>query len=64
MHLEHYVCSVSDNVDWSQAMEEEMQSIRENNVFEVVDRPVGKKIIGTKWVLKEKLRLDGIPSIV
>jgi len=58
-YLKHYVCSASNNLDWSNAMDEEMQALRENNVYEVVDRPKGKKVIGTKWILKEKLRSDG-----
>jgi len=40
--------------EWSEAMEAELQSLWENQVFEVVDRPVGRKVIGTKWVLRIK----------
>ena len=40
-------------------MEEEMESMRSNNVWELVDLPEGRKAIGNKWVLKIKRLADG-----
>ncbi|KAK9108126.1 hypothetical protein Syun_024137 [Stephania yunnanensis] len=44
---------------WKIAMEEEMESMRSNNVWELVDLPEGRKAIGNKWVLKIKRKTDG-----
>ena len=41
------------------AMQEEMSSMDKNNVWELVDLPPGRKIIGNKWVLKVKRKADG-----
>ena len=45
--------------EWTAAMEAELQSLWENEVFEEVDRPAGKKVIGTKWVLRVKTDASG-----
>ncbi|CAI7910158.1 unnamed protein product [Closterium sp. NIES-54] len=44
---------------WKQAMEKELTSIKENDVFELVDPPKGAYFVGCKWVLKKKLGADG-----
>ena len=49
--------SVSD--EWTKAMNDEMESMRTNQVWELVDLPLGCKIIGNKWVLKIKCKADG-----
>ena len=41
------------------AMESEMNSLRENGVYELVDRPAGKKIVKSKWVLRVKTDAKG-----
>ena len=35
---------------WKRAMESEMDSLKENGVYEIVDRPAGKKAVKSKWV--------------
>lgn len=40
--------------DWMEAMEEEMQSLRENNTFELVKLPKGKKVLKNRWVYRVK----------
>ncbi len=45
--------------EWLAAMEEEMQSMAKNHVWELVDLPSGRKSVGTKWVLKIKRKADG-----
>jgi Reverse transcriptase (RNA-dependent DNA polymerase) len=44
---------------WMKAMKEKMESMRSNNVWELVDLPEGRKTIGNKWVLKIKRLADG-----
>ena len=40
-------------------METEMTSLRENNVWDLVKLPEGKKTVGSKWVYKVKTGGDG-----
>ena len=49
--------SVSD--EWMKAMNDEMESMRTNQVWDLVDLPSGHKEIGNKWVLKIKRKADG-----
>jgi hypothetical protein len=37
------------------AMDEEIDSIKRNNTWDIVDLPKGKNSIGVKWVYKTKL---------
>ena len=39
---------------WKKAMESEMDSLKENGVYEIVDRPAGKKVVKSKWVFRVK----------
>jgi hypothetical protein len=39
---------------WRKAMEEEMNSIVENDTWDLADLPAGQKAIGLKWVFKVK----------
>ena len=45
--------------EWMKAMEEEMESLKENQVWDLVDLPSNRKAIGNKWVLKIKRKADG-----
>ena len=36
------------------AMESEMGGLKENGVYEIVDRPAGKKVVKSKWVFRVK----------
>ena len=40
-------------------MDEEMESMRTNQVWDLVDLPPGRKSIGNKWILKIKRKADG-----
>jgi hypothetical protein len=40
-------------------MEEEMESMKINQVWDLVDLPSGRRSIGNKWVLKIKRKADG-----
>jgi hypothetical protein len=41
------------------AMKEELESIENNNTWELVDLPYGKKPIGVRWVFKVKANPKG-----
>ncbi len=40
-------------------METEMKSLQENDVWDLVRLPTGRKIVGSKWVFKKKTGADG-----
>ena len=44
---------------WQQAMDSEMASLVENGVYELVDRPKGKKVVKSKWVFRVKTNEKG-----
>lgn len=33
--------------------------MEKNRVWEMVDLPKGRKLIGCKWIFKKKLKIDG-----
>src|SRR5438128_1855492 len=46
--------------DWVMAMQEELNNFTRNEVWELVEGPKGKNIIGTKWVFKNKEDEHGV----
>nr|GEW94271.1 retrotransposon protein, putative, Ty1-copia subclass [Tanacetum cinerariifolium] len=59
------VVSYKDSSKWKAAMKEEMDSLRKNKTWELVDHPVGQKLMSCKWMFKIKegmvfKSLDGI----
>ena len=54
--------SVSDALksqEWTDAMQAEIDSLRDHNVWELVELPEGRKPVGSKWVFKLKTNADG-----
>nr|GEU60063.1 putative ribonuclease H-like domain-containing protein [Tanacetum cinerariifolium] len=49
-----------EDPSWVDAMKEEMQQFKFQNVWVLVDLPEGKYAIGTKWILKNKRDARGI----
>ncbi|BBH09623.1 ADP glucose pyrophosphorylase large subunit 1 [Prunus dulcis] len=49
----------SKDEKWVKAMDQEIDSIKKNDTWELVDLPQGKKPIGVKWVYKTKLNAQG-----
>ena len=47
------------DVDWSKAMEEEIEQIETNKKWTLVPRPKDKIVIGTKCVYRNKLDKNG-----
>ncbi|CAI7796818.1 unnamed protein product [Closterium sp. NIES-54] len=50
----------SDAEEWKKAMENELKSIEENDTWELVELPEGRKAITSKWLFKIKSDADGI----
>ncbi|CAI7863981.1 unnamed protein product [Closterium sp. NIES-53] len=49
----------SDVEEWKKAMESELKSIEENDTWELVELPEGRKAITSKWLFKIKSNADG-----
>lgn len=45
--------------EWLNAMHEEMQSIRNNDTYDIVKLPEGKKPISCRWIFRIKRNIDG-----
>ena len=41
--------------DWILAMEEELNQFSKNDIWDLVQKPKGVHVIGTKWVFRNKL---------
>ena len=48
-----------DSVKWQETMESEIESMRENQVWNLIDPPDGVKTIECKWIYKNKKDVDG-----
>ncbi|GJS67257.1 retrotransposon protein, putative, ty1-copia subclass [Tanacetum coccineum] len=48
-----------DSEKWVEAMNAEMQSMKDNQVWNLVDLPPNCKTVGSKWLLKKKTDIDG-----
>jgi hypothetical protein len=48
------------DVDWVNAMHEELNNFTRNEVCELVERPKNHNVIGTKWVFRNKHNEDGL----
>ena len=46
-------------VKWEEAMATELRSLQDNDVWELVEPPKDRKIVGSKWVFKVKTNEDG-----
>ena len=51
--------SSPEKVKWEKAMEREMESLHSNGVWELVEPPLNRKIVGSKWIFKRKVDADG-----
>jgi len=45
--------------DWKKATDEELKSLEENNVWDVIPKPAGRKIVASRWVYKAKGNAQG-----
>ena len=44
---------------WKEAINNEIESILQNHMWELVDLPPGSKPLGYKWIFKKKMKADG-----
>ncbi|KAJ9564851.1 hypothetical protein OSB04_000817 [Centaurea solstitialis] len=51
--------SGSESEQWQEAMKAEMQSMYDNQVWELTDLPQQCRAVGRKWVFKKKTDMDG-----
>ena len=59
-HIEpHTYLEALQSAQWVSAMDKELSALQENNTWELVDLPKGKKAVGCKWVYKIKQHADG-----
>jgi len=40
-------------------MNDEINALKKNNTFDVVNKPIGRNMVGSKWVFKTKKNTDG-----
>ncbi|KAK1440871.1 hypothetical protein QVD17_06703 [Tagetes erecta] len=53
------VISDLESEKWREAMNAEMQSMRENQAWDLVELPPESRAIGSKWIFKRKLDMHG-----
>ena len=51
--------STPDKSKWIDAMEREMESLHSNEVWELMEPLPNRKIVGSKWIFKQKIDADG-----
>lgn len=51
--------SGNESIQWSKAIDEELESLKRNQTWSICDLPKGHKPISTKWVFKRKTLPDG-----
>nr|GEW36613.1 retrotransposon protein putative Ty1-copia subclass [Tanacetum cinerariifolium] len=49
-----------ESVKWLNAMNVEMQSMKDNEVWVLVEPPPNGKTVGSKWLFKKKTDMDGV----
>ena len=60
-HIEPKTIDVAlRDVDWVNAMHEELNNFKRNQVWELVERPSDHNVIGTRWVFRNKQDQDGL----
>ena len=72
-HLQDYHCyyalaslheprsfrEASTHPSWQKAMNEELRALNSTHTWDMVDLPLGKSVVGCKWVYKIKTHSDG-----
>ena len=54
----------SGNLDWDTAMDEEYRSLMENDTWDLVPLPKGRKLVRCKWVYRTKYASNGSIEIL
>jgi len=45
--------------DWKNVMDEELKSLKENDVWDVIPKPAGRKVVASRWVYEAKENAQG-----
>lgn len=48
-----------DSSEWARAINEELHSLKENETWSLVNRPVGRNVISNRWIFKKKYAANG-----
>ena len=59
LHEPHSFREASTNPLWLTVMKEELNALHKNNTWDMVDLPLGKSVVGCKWVYKIKTCSNG-----
>ena len=51
--------SSDQSSEWNKAMIDELESMKKNDIWDLVELPNGVKPVGCKWVFKTKLDPNG-----
>ncbi|GJT96449.1 retrotransposon protein, putative, ty1-copia subclass [Tanacetum coccineum] len=54
------VVACEDSSKWKAAMKKDMDSLRKNKTWELVDHPAGQKLVSCKWLFKIKEGIEGV----
>jgi hypothetical protein len=46
--------SKSEQAEWKHACQKQLEALRQCNVFELVDKPKGKRVVKNRWVFDVK----------
>jgi hypothetical protein len=60
LHEPHSYHEASTNPLWQDVMKEELDALHKNHTWDLVDLPLGKSVVGCKWIYKIKTCSDGI----
>ena len=59
LHTFEEAVSSTDGPLWKEVIQSEIDSIFQNHTWELVDLPPGCKPLGSKWIFKRKMKVDG-----
>nr|GEW89912.1 retrovirus-related Pol polyprotein from transposon TNT 1-94 [Tanacetum cinerariifolium]GEW89915.1 retrovirus-related Pol polyprotein from transposon TNT 1-94 [Tanacetum cinerariifolium] len=54
------VVACEDSSNWKTSMKEDMDYIKKNKTWELVDHPAGQKLVSCKWLFKIKEGIEGV----
>ena len=55
-----YAIGQEDEVLWKEAIVEEIELLKSNDTWTLVNRPQNQNIVSTRWFIKSKLNLNGL----
>lgn len=47
---------------WMKAMDNDMKSLHDNHTWELIEKPVGARLVSFKWIFKVKKGIEGVMS--